>query len=106
MKAWTREQAAAKEADLRDMWETYGEYADAWLQRKTGDPELVIWDFTDKEMKAVMKWCLKRGQTNAAVATVLDLALEGRTDVDFAVIMLGKTLETGFKLSPAGRRRA
>lgn len=104
-KPWTREQAQTKEQELKDMWETYGEYADTWLQRKTNDPDLQIWDFTDKEMRAIMKWCLKRGQSNAAIAVALDAAMEGRTDIDFAVIILGKTMETGYRLSKAGMRR-
>lgn len=103
-KAWTKDQAAGKAEELKDMWETYGEYADTWLQKKCNDPDLQIWDFTEKEMKAVMKWCLKRGQTTPAVAMALDLALEGRTDIDFAVILGGKALETGFRLSTRPRR--
>jgi len=98
MRAWTEKEAKDRADDLKEMWETYGEYADAYLQKKTGDPDLVIWDFTEKEMKAILKWCLRRGQTTPVVAWALDRAIEGRTDIDFAVILGGKTLETGFRL--------
>lgn len=105
MKAWTKQEAEAKEPELREMWETYGEYADEWLQKKCNDPELQIWDFTPAEMKAILRWCLKRGQTNAVIAWSLDRALDGRTDVDFAVIMGSKVLETGFRLGIQQRFR-
>lgn len=87
------------------MFVTYGEYADAWLVRETGDPDLVIWDFTDKELRALVKWCMKRGQTNAVVAKAIDLAMDGRTDVDFAVILGSKALQTGFELNKARARK-
>lgn len=103
-KPWTKDQAAAKAEDIRQMWKDYGEYADTWLQKKCNDDALQIWDFTQKELDAVMKWCLRRGQTNGAVAMALDLALEGKTDIDFAVIIGGKALETGYQLSKRPRR--
>lgn len=103
-KPWSRQQAEGKEKELRQMWQDYGEYADSWLQRQCKDESIQIWDFTDKELDAVMKWCLRRGQSNGAVAMALDLALEGKTDIDFAVIIGGKALETGYQLSKRPRR--
>lgn len=105
MRAWTSGEAANKEEDLREMFKSYGEYADIWLKQKTGDPTLVIWDFTEREMKAIVKWCMKRGQSSPVVAWSLDRALDGRTDIDFAVIMGGKTLETGWRLGVLKQRK-
>lgn len=93
------------------MWKTYGEYLDDWIARREGyqglgDPNYAeIWDFTDAEMKAILKWCMKRGQQSATVAWALDMALDGRTDIDFAVILGSKTLYTGLRLSQARQRR-
>lgn len=111
MRPWTPQEALAKEDDIRDMFTTYGQYTDMWLRDKTGDPNLVIWDFTDKELKAIVKWCSKRGQTTGVVAWSLDRAMEGRTDLDFAIIMGSKTIETGWRLGmirqkPLGMRGA
>lgn len=105
LKAWTAKDAESKEEEIRNMWRDYGEWADQWLQRKTGDANLVIWDFTDKELDAIVKWCLKRGQTTPIVARALDMALDGKTDVNFAVIMGSKTLETGYVLGIQRRGR-
>lgn len=105
LKPWTAKEASEREKDIREMFETYGEYADSWLQRETGDPNLVIWDFTPKELDAIVKFCVKRGQTNAIVARAVDMAMEGRTDIDFAVIMVGKGLQTGFELNKARARK-
>lgn len=88
------------------MWVTYGEYADDWLQHKTRNPDLQIWDFTDKELAALVKWSVKRGQQSATVAWALDMAMDGRTDIDFAVILGTKSFETALVLSQTRRGRA
>lgn len=104
--AWSSKEAQDKAEDIRDMWATYGEYADSWLQHKTHNPDLQIWDFTDKELAALVKWSLKRGQQSATVAWALDMALDGRTDIDFVVILGTKGFESALVLNQSKRGRA